>query len=63
MNTGSIEERLAKLEREMKRLRSRVNDSAAPNWRKIIGIFANDPSFSEVMRLGREYRESLESRQ
>ena len=30
-----------------------------PWWEQIGGTFQNDPVFEEVVRLGREYRESL----
>ncbi len=26
------------------------------DWRRTVGIFANDPDFEEAVRLGREYR-------
>jgi hypothetical protein len=28
-------------------------------WKRIVGVFSDDPEFEEAMRLGREYRESL----
>jgi hypothetical protein len=43
-------------------LKEKVDEAAkpkGPDWRHILGIFANDPAFEEAMRLGREYRESL----
>ena len=28
-------------------------------WKRIVGVYRNDPEFAEAERLGREYRESL----
>lgn len=28
-------------------------------WKRIVGVFQDDPEFEEAMRLGRAYRESL----
>jgi hypothetical protein len=33
------------------------NDQPKGNWRATFGMFADDPDFDEVLRLGREYRE------
>lgn len=60
----SIEERLAKVEKELeaiKRERSESRDLAAKKsgWiSKITGTFENDPEFDEILRLGREERAS-----
>jgi hypothetical protein len=28
-------------------------------WKRIVGVFKDDPEFEKAMRLGREYRRSL----
>jgi hypothetical protein len=61
MSSVSLEDRVAVLEAELARLKTRIeagNSGEAP-WKKIVGVFANDPAFAQAMRLGREYRESL----
>jgi hypothetical protein len=58
----SLEERVAVLEAEVARLKQeRYNAAQAqkPWWEEIRGTFRNDPIYTEAMRLGREYRESL----
>jgi len=57
----SIEERVAKLEQEVRDLRATPIDSERsakkPNWiSKISGSFKDDPEFDEILRLGREER-------
>jgi uncharacterized protein YukE len=62
MTLAQIEQRLTVLERAVEDLRAEMNRSpAALNrwWRDYAGRFKNDPVFEEVVRLGREYRESL----
>lgn len=56
-----LEERLAYLEAEVAKLKSKAeNDSASISWwAKIAGTFADNPDYDEAMQLGREYRESL----
>ncbi|PZD71025.1 hypothetical protein C1752_08467 [Acaryochloris thomasi RCC1774] len=56
-----IEERVALLEAEVARLKTKVEDSASsrPWWEKITGTFANNPAYDEAMHLGQEYRKSL----
>jgi hypothetical protein len=60
----SLESRVAALEAEMARLKRRLEaaSSSEPQWKKIVGVFANDLAFSEAMRLRREYRESAPRR-
>ena len=71
MTVQQLETRVAALEAEVARLRSRIEDSAQrgkntdgnePWWRRIAGTFEGDPIYAEAMRLGREYRESLRPR-
>jgi hypothetical protein len=61
---ANVEERLAKLEtefEELKRAQSESRDLSAKKieWiKKITGRFENDPEFDEMLRLGREQRQS-----
>ncbi len=62
MVTAEIEARLAVLEREVARLRSRVEGEGNPGtpwWDRVSGTFADDPAHETAMKLGREYRDSL----
>jgi hypothetical protein len=56
-----MEQRLADLEAEVKRLKIKVDQSSPdqPWWEEIAGTFADNPDYDEAMRLGREYRTSL----
>ncbi len=56
-----LEERVAFLEAEVARLKSKVesDSSSTPWWEKIAGTFADNPAYDEAMQLGQEYRESL----
>jgi hypothetical protein len=57
-----IETRLANLEAEVERLRSRMEAIGTPPipwWKRIAGTFADDPAHEQAMKLGRTYRESL----
>jgi hypothetical protein len=60
--TSSVEQRLIALEHEVERLKGRVNGGGQkrPWWEELFGKYANDPAFEEAMRLGREYRKSLD---
>ncbi len=63
MATLSLEDRVAALETKLERLQQRQDNEsvqdARPWWEQIRGSFQDDPAYSEAMRLGREYRESL----
>ena len=63
MTTTELEQRLLDLEREVREQKAAVagSDAAVPRrwWIEDAGRFANDPLFDEMVRLGREYRESL----
>lgn len=58
----TISERIARLEEQISELRSQMREtSPAPEtawWKRIVGVFQDDPEFEEAMRLGRAYRES-----
>jgi hypothetical protein len=58
-----LEERVALLEAEVARLKSKVEADSSPKpwWEKIAGTFADNSAYDEAMQLGREYRESLSS--
>jgi hypothetical protein len=55
MAVDKLEARVATLEAEVTRLKSRQH---RPWWEVISGTFANDPTYDEAMALGRAYRES-----
>jgi hypothetical protein len=62
MAPTELEARLVVLEREVARLKSRVEgtgQAGAPWWERIAGTFADDPAHEKAMKLGREYRASL----
>lgn len=62
MTLDQVEERLAALELEVRQLKAQSGqpNKADPKWVLArAGRFANDAGFEEVVRLGREYRESL----
>ena len=52
--------RLARLEREVQKLRETVanqnNEKNSPWWQQIAGQFENDRAFAEIVRLGRKLR-------
>jgi hypothetical protein len=62
MASVPLEDRVTALEREVARLKAKV-EGPGPNtadWLETMwGSFANDPAFEEAMRLGREWRESF----
>ncbi len=62
MSAIPIEKRVAALEAEVARLKEKIEKGANPNqdWLdKVWGAFADDPTFEEATRLGREWRESF----
>jgi hypothetical protein len=62
MTTAELEQRLAALERAVEQIQAQLAQSPAQQrhwWHDDAGRFANDPVFDEIVRLGREYRESL----
>lgn len=72
MTVKELEKRLTALEHVVNELQSRVNngngiahqeaeDPAKQRhwWRDNAGTFKDDPIFDEIVRLGREYRQSL----
>jgi hypothetical protein len=54
----TIESRLAKVERELAILKTRVPHDKS-NWiSDITGTFKDDPDFDEIVRLGKEIRDA-----
>lgn len=63
MASEPLEERVAALERELARLRSKVEAAPVmPWWERIAGTFQDDPVYEKAMELGRRYRRSLKPR-
>lgn len=62
MSVSTIEERVERIEREISELKQQfLKPSTKPHpkaWLNTVGIFKDDPGFDEIVRLGREYRES-----
>jgi hypothetical protein len=60
----TLEDRLTAVEHELGELKQRLDEvKAAPSahkWVRIFGSFAGSEGFDEAVRLGREYRESLQ---
>ena len=54
-----LQDRVAQLELDVSQLKAQPGDrSSGPWWERITGRFENDPVFDEIVRLGKEYRES-----
>ena len=55
-----LEKRVSQLEQEVSLLKSHsAAQGDQPWWERIAGRFENDKAFDEIVRLGREYRDSL----
>jgi hypothetical protein len=62
MKPAELERRLRVLENEVQELRTLLVqsvESTLPWWRTTAGSFRDDPVFDEIVRLGKEYRQSL----
>ena len=58
MTLQQLEERLLELEDKVQKLENRIPPTFPTKpWRDTFGMFADDPEFDTVLRLGREYRE------
>lgn len=64
MTVSQLEKRVEALEKTVEELRGIVATGTRQRhwWHENAGRFANDPVFDEIVRLGREYRESLRPR-
>ena len=58
MSQVDFESRIVVLEKEISSLKSKFAkiENSEPWWKERVGIFADDPSHAEAMRLGREWR-------
>jgi hypothetical protein len=52
-----MERRLRQVERDLAELRAALITNGQPWYRQIVGSFANDPAFAEIIRLGRLARQ------
>jgi hypothetical protein len=56
----SVEERLSAVEQQLADLKRRISMNDGRSWiERIAGTFKDDPDFNEIVRLGREFRESV----
>jgi len=59
--TEQLERRLARVEKELAELKaSLAKERAVPWYRQIVGDFAGDKAFAEIIRLGRLIRAGKE---
>ena len=60
----TLEERVAALEAAMEQLKQQreldKSDDAIPWWKKMVGIYQDNPEFEEAVRAGRKWREDQE---
>lgn len=56
-----LEQRVAAVEKELAKLKLRVESPpTATSWiDQLAGTFKDDPEFEEIVKLGREFRESV----
>jgi hypothetical protein len=61
MSPIELEKRVAILEKELTKLKNRVETVGPekPWWERITGTFEKDPVYEQAMKLGRKYRQSL----
>jgi tRNA(fMet)-specific endonuclease VapC len=53
----SVADRLAAIEKELADLKASLSQRVRQPWyRQIVGSFAGDPDFAEIIRLGRRIR-------
>jgi hypothetical protein len=59
MATGTLEERVEKLESKVREVQEQLAQQPSAKkrgWRWFVGIDANNPHFEEAVRLGQEWR-------
>ncbi|MGD0516518.1 MAG: hypothetical protein ABSA26_03200 [Thermoguttaceae bacterium] len=63
MSPTELEKRVAILEKELTKLKNRVEtvEPGKPWWERITGTFEKDPVYEQAMKLGRNYRQALSS--
>jgi hypothetical protein len=62
MTLQQLEQRLSELERQVAELRREARPiRPLSGVQDTFGMFADDPEFDEIVRLGREYREHVNS--
>jgi hypothetical protein len=55
--TQQLESRLAKVEKELAKLKTALSAQRSESWyRQIVGDFAGDKAYAEIIRLGRHVR-------
>jgi hypothetical protein len=61
MSNSSLEQRVARLEAALAQLTDQQPSPPAKltGWKRMVGVFADNPHFEAAFVLGREYRESL----
>lgn len=56
-NTAQLEARLSRIEQELAELKAALKARSPEPWyRRIVGDYAGDPAFQEILRLGRRLR-------
>ncbi|MEQ1715941.1 MAG: hypothetical protein ABL907_08145 [Hyphomicrobium sp.] len=56
---GTLAERMERLEQDVDRIKSEIaSKPARKDWRSWCGTAKDDPGFDEMIRLGKEYRQS-----
>ena len=64
MTLEQLAQKVAELERQVDELRREVRPlRPLKTFGESFGMFANDPEFDEIVRLGREYRQSQREEQ
>ena len=62
MTLAQLSKRIEALELELAQLKKQMQaggKDVRPWWQRCAGRFADDPEFEDMVRYGREYRESL----
>ena len=62
MSRLTLTQRVAELEKQVKRLTGQIEASRAKDWRRAIGAFSGDEFMREVFAEGRKIREAERSR-